>query len=87
MKPSDSTGAKPRRQQLGVAAIDYARSRFFPSWSNYIGTRQESLPLYRVIVNNTADLELAKSVQPDVVEADYVLVDMRPEQPASPRRS
>ncbi len=85
MEPSGSPGAEPRYRDLGAVDIGNAQSRFFPSWSSYIGVEQESLPLYRVIVDNKADLELAQAIEPDGVEADYVLVDLG-DQPATGSR-
>lgn len=50
-----------------------ARSRFFPFWWMYIGAGTQSPPLYHVVSDRQADLDLARAVQPDVVRADYRL--------------
>ncbi len=75
MEPSARTSVTPQCQPLGDTLVASAQARFFPAWWSYIGTKRQSPPLYRVVVTSRADLELAKAVEPDVVDADYVLVD------------
>jgi hypothetical protein len=53
-----------------------AQSRFFPAWWMYIlaeGEVYEPRPLYKVPVSNEAELALARSAQPEIVDAMYFL--------------
>jgi hypothetical protein len=50
-----------------------ARARFFPAWWTHIGTSKDSAPLYRVMCSTPAELELARAVKPEFVDAEYFL--------------
>lgn len=53
-----------------------ARSTYFPGWTMHIlaeGQTPSFVPLFRVHVDSKEELELARTVQPSIVEADFYL--------------
>jgi hypothetical protein len=63
-----------QRSAHSDADLVNTRSRFFPFWWRSIGL--DEAPLYHVIVASDADLELAKSAQPEEVRAEYDVLDL-----------
>jgi hypothetical protein len=69
---AESPRTLPTSTPTDGASIN-ARARFFPAWWTHIGTSKDSAPLYRVMCSTPDELELARAVKPEFVEAEYFL--------------
>lgn len=52
-----------------------ARTWFYPAWWTHIGTPRKSAPLYRVHCSNEDEVALARTLKPDFIDAEYILIE------------
>lgn len=64
----------PLREEWTAMTLLNAQARFFPAWWMYIGATDTAAPRYRVRCETEEELALAKRVEPEIVDAQYVLV-------------
>lgn len=71
---TDSRACVPTAKAL-IHDMVNAQARYFPAWWTLIGTSRTSAPVYRVVCRSRDEIELAQAVEPDVVDAEYVLIE------------
>jgi hypothetical protein len=73
-KAAHEVDCEPTPAELIHDAVN-AQTRYFPAWWTLIGTPRHSAPVYRVVCRSQGEIELAQALQPDVVDAEYVLAE------------
>lgn len=69
-------GSEKRSLQAGSEQeLADARAVFYPAWWIHKGASRQAAPLYRVICSSEDEVALARTLKPDFIDAEYLLVE------------